>query len=214
MSYPELLLSNQLCFLVHRLDLAMAAKYRPVLAPLGLTYGQYLAMLALWEHRELGVGELCELLRLDSGTVSPLLKRLEAAGLVKRERRAEDERSVAVRLTSAGAALEGRAGRCRRRFRAAWRLTRRSTGPCGLPSRLCFPALRRGKRKARAWQALGSPRPIHGRSSFMDLPLNASPKIQASYKKPSRAFGILIPEALASRFRSWNVGWASGRRYA
>jgi DNA-binding MarR family transcriptional regulator len=109
MSYPELLLSNQLCFLVHRLDLAMAAKYRPVLAPLGLTYGQYLAMLALWEHRELGVGELCELLRLDSGTVSPLLKRLEASGLVERKRRAEDERSVSVRLTGAGAALEKRA---------------------------------------------------------------------------------------------------------
>jgi MarR family transcriptional regulator, organic hydroperoxide resistance regulator len=109
MSRPELLLSNQLCFLVHRLDLAIGAKYRPLLAKLGLTYGQYLAMLALWEHRELGVGELCEMLDLDTGTVSPLLKRLEAGGLVERRRRAEDERAVAVRLTEAGAALEKKA---------------------------------------------------------------------------------------------------------
>jgi MarR family transcriptional regulator, organic hydroperoxide resistance regulator len=109
MSRPELLLSNQLCFLVHRLDLAIGSKYRPILAKLGLTYGQYLAMLALWERRELGVGELCEMLDLDTGTVSPLLKRLEAAGLVERRRRDEDERAVAVRLTAAGAALEKKA---------------------------------------------------------------------------------------------------------
>jgi MarR family transcriptional regulator, organic hydroperoxide resistance regulator len=109
MSRPELLLSNQLCFLVHRLDLAIAAKYRPALAELGLTYGQYLAMLALWEHRELAIGELCELLKLDTGTVSPLVKRLAAAGLVKRERGTEDERMVVVRLSAEGAALEEKA---------------------------------------------------------------------------------------------------------
>jgi DNA-binding MarR family transcriptional regulator len=109
MSRAELLLSNQLCFLVHRLDLAIAAKYRPVLAELGLTYTQYLAMLALWEQGELTVGRLCSLLHMDSGTVSPLLKRLEVAGLVERERKAEDERSVAVSLTPAGKALEARA---------------------------------------------------------------------------------------------------------
>jgi DNA-binding MarR family transcriptional regulator len=109
MSAPELLLSNQLCFLVHRLDLAIGAKYRPLLSELGLTYGQYLAMLALWERRELGVGELCSLLDLDTGTVSPLLKRLEATGFVERERRTDDERAVSVKLTAAGAALEKRA---------------------------------------------------------------------------------------------------------
>jgi MarR family transcriptional regulator, organic hydroperoxide resistance regulator len=109
MSRPELLLSNQLCFLVHRLDLAIVSKYRPILAELGLTYGQYLAMLALWERRELGVGELCELLELDTGTVSPLLKRLEAGGLVEKRRSPDDERAVSVRLTAAGAALEKRA---------------------------------------------------------------------------------------------------------
>jgi DNA-binding MarR family transcriptional regulator len=105
MSAPELLLSNQLCFLVHRLDLAIGAKYRPVLAEIGLTYGQYLAMLALWERRELGISELCAMLDLDTGTVSPLVKRLEAAGLVERERREDDERAVSVKLTAAGAAL-------------------------------------------------------------------------------------------------------------
>jgi DNA-binding MarR family transcriptional regulator len=109
MSYPELLLPNQLCFLVHRLDLKIASKYRPVLAELGLSYGQYLAMLALWERREMTIGELCRSLDLDSGTVSPLMKRLEAAGLVSRERSSEDERTVFVRLTEAGAALEEKA---------------------------------------------------------------------------------------------------------
>lgn len=111
MSYPELLLSNQLCFLVHRLDLAIAAKYRPVLAGLGLTYGQYLAMLVLWEHRSLAVGALCKKLGLDTGTISPLLKRLEAAGFVRRERRKDDERSVTVTLTAEGAGLEEKARR-------------------------------------------------------------------------------------------------------
>jgi MarR family transcriptional regulator, organic hydroperoxide resistance regulator len=111
MSRPELLLSNQLCFLVHRLDLAIAGKYRPVLSELGLTYGQYLAMLALWEHRELSIGKLCELLGLDTGTVSPLVKRLAAAGLVNRERGTEDERIVHVRLSDEGAALEEKARR-------------------------------------------------------------------------------------------------------
>jgi len=109
MSAPELLLSNQLCFLVHRLDLAIGAKYRPILAKLGLTYGQYLAMLALWEHRELGVGELCELLSLDTGTVSPLVRRLEALGLAERRRRADDERAVTLSLTRSGSALEAKA---------------------------------------------------------------------------------------------------------
>jgi DNA-binding MarR family transcriptional regulator len=109
MSAPELLLSNQLCFLVHRLDLAIGAKYRPVLAEIGLTYGQYLAMLALWERRELGIGELCSILDLDTGTVSPLVKRLEAIGFVERERRTDDERAVSVKLTAAGAALEKKA---------------------------------------------------------------------------------------------------------
>ncbi len=109
MAHPELLLSNQLCFLVHRLDRAIVARYRPLLSRLGLTYPQYLAMLALWERDGPGVGELCERLDLDTGTVSPLLKRLEALGLVERRRSGTDERSVSVNLTAAGRALEEKA---------------------------------------------------------------------------------------------------------
>jgi MarR family transcriptional regulator, organic hydroperoxide resistance regulator len=105
----ELLLSNQLCFLVHRLDRAIAAKYRPLLGELGLTYPQYLAMMALWEHGELGIGELCELLDLDTGTVSPLVKRLEAAGFAEKARREDDERAVTVRITKKGRGLEEKA---------------------------------------------------------------------------------------------------------
>jgi len=109
MSAPELLLSNQLCFLVHRLDRAIAARYRGALGELGLTYSQYLAMLALWERGEASIGELCAMLDLDTGTVSPLAKRLEEAGLVERRRSEADERSVSVRLTPAGRSLEGKA---------------------------------------------------------------------------------------------------------
>lgn len=104
-----LLLDNQLCFLVARLHRALNDRYRPVLGALGLTYPQYLAMLALWEQEPVSVGRLGERLRLDSGTLSPLLKRLEAAGLVTRTRSADDERSVAVGLTDAGRALRAEA---------------------------------------------------------------------------------------------------------
>jgi DNA-binding MarR family transcriptional regulator len=106
MSHPDLLLSNQLCFLVHRLDRAIGSRYRPLLARLGLTYPQYLAMLALWEKGALEVGQLCAMLDLDTGTVSPLLKRLEARGLIERHRRLDDERVVTVSLTPAGKELE------------------------------------------------------------------------------------------------------------
>ena len=109
MAHPELLLSNQLCFLVHRLDRAIVGRYRPLLSRLGLTYPQYLTMLALWERDGPGVGELCARLDLDTGTVSPLLKRLEALGLVERRRSGTDERSVSVNLTAAGRALEEKA---------------------------------------------------------------------------------------------------------
>lgn len=73
---------------------------------LGLTYTQYLAMLALWERGELTVGELCDALHTDSGTISPMIKRMEAAGLLKKERDRDDERSVRVTLLPAGKALE------------------------------------------------------------------------------------------------------------
>ena len=84
-------LDNQLCFLVAQIHRALNDRYRPVLSRLGLTYPQYLAMLALWEQEPVSVGRLGARLRLDSGTLSPLLKRLEAAGLVTRTRSADAE---------------------------------------------------------------------------------------------------------------------------
>src|SRR6187431_2340286 len=89
-----LLLDNQLCFALYSASLAMTRLYKPLLAELGLTYPQYLAMLVLWERDGLMVSELGERLGLDSGTLTPLLKRLEALELVARIRAVEDERRV------------------------------------------------------------------------------------------------------------------------
>lgn len=104
-----LLLDNQLCFLVYRLHRGITDLYRPLLSELGLTYPQYLVMLALWETSPLSVSQLGARLHLDSGTLSPLLKRLQAAGLVNRVRATDDERSVEVSLTSSGRTLRRRA---------------------------------------------------------------------------------------------------------
>jgi MarR family transcriptional regulator, organic hydroperoxide resistance regulator len=95
-------LEEQLCFAVHSAARAFDGIYRALLKETGLTYPQYLAMIALWQHGPLAVKELGGHLRLDSGTLSPLVRRLEAAGLVRRDRSARDERSVIVRLTPAG----------------------------------------------------------------------------------------------------------------
>ncbi|AHH19421.1 putative transcriptional regulator [Nocardia nova SH22a] len=97
-----LALDQQLCFSLYTASRAMTARYRPMLEAMGLTYPQYLVMLALWEHDGRSVGELCNSLALDSGTLSPLLKRLQAAGLVERVRSATDERRVQIRLTDRG----------------------------------------------------------------------------------------------------------------
>lgn len=102
-------LDRQLCFSLHAASRAFDGLYRRVLRDTGLTYPQYLAMLVLWEYGEMPVKRLGEFLRLDSGTLSPLLKRMQSAGLVQRERSAHDERSVTVRLTAEGAALKERA---------------------------------------------------------------------------------------------------------
>ncbi|WP_433258843.1 MarR family winged helix-turn-helix transcriptional regulator [Streptosporangium sp. CA-135522] len=104
-----MLLEDQVCFDLHAASRALDGVYRRELRELGLTYPQYLAMMVLWERQPVTVKELGAALRLDSGTLSPLLKRLEAAGLVRRERSAADERSVLVRLTPAGAELRRRA---------------------------------------------------------------------------------------------------------
>ncbi|MEV7182038.1 MarR family transcriptional regulator [Kitasatospora sp. NPDC093679] len=102
-------LDRHICFSLHAASRAFDSVYRIVLKDLGLTYPQYLVMLVLWEHGDLPVKKIGERLRLDSGTLSPLIKRLEAAGRVRRERSAEDERSVTVRLTEEGAALREQA---------------------------------------------------------------------------------------------------------
>jgi DNA-binding MarR family transcriptional regulator len=102
-------LDRQVCFALYAASRAATAVYRPLLDGLGLTYPQYLVMLVLWENEPRGVRELGEELGLDSGTLSPLLKRLEAMGLVERRRSAEDERRVAVHLTVDGKALSSKA---------------------------------------------------------------------------------------------------------
>lgn len=106
---PALLLDNQLCFALYSASLAMTKLYKPLLDPLGLTYPQYLVLLCLWESDGPTVSELGARLQLDSGTLTPLLKRMEAAGWLVRERSAEDERRVHVHLTPAGRALKARA---------------------------------------------------------------------------------------------------------
>ena len=98
-------LDRQLCFALYSTSLAMTKRYKPLLAPLGVTYPQYLVLLVLWQHRELGVAELGERLFLDFGTLSPLLKRMEASGWLARTRDTRDERRVRVRLTESGEAL-------------------------------------------------------------------------------------------------------------
>jgi DNA-binding MarR family transcriptional regulator len=102
-------LDRQVCFALYTASRAVAARYRPLLDEIGVTYPQYLVLLTLWERDERTVKELGAALRLDSSTLSPLLKRLEAAGLVERERRSDDERSVVVRLSAGGGALRERA---------------------------------------------------------------------------------------------------------
>lgn len=100
---------DMLCFELHAGSRAMTAVYRPLLKDLGLTYPQYLVMVLLWEEEPRLVNELGRSLELDSGTLSPLLKRLEASGLILRQRRATDERELEVTLTEAGQTLRERA---------------------------------------------------------------------------------------------------------
>jgi len=101
-----LLLDHQLCFALYSASLAMTKLYKPLLEPLGLTYPQYLVMLVLWQDDGLTVSQIGERLALDSGTLTPLLKRLEAGGQVQRLRDAQDERRVLLQLTPAGRALK------------------------------------------------------------------------------------------------------------
>lgn len=102
-------LDKQLCFALYSAALSMSKHYKPLLDPLGLTYPQYVVMLALWEGDGVTVNVLGERVGLDSGTLTPLLKRLEAAGLLARQRDTDDERRVRVLLSAAGVALRAQA---------------------------------------------------------------------------------------------------------
>ena len=102
---PGSTLDEQLCFALYAASRAMTGAYRPGLDRLGLTYPQYLVMLVLWEHRSISVSELSDRLQLSTGTLSPLLKRLENAGLLTRRRRTDDERLVQLTITDTGLKL-------------------------------------------------------------------------------------------------------------
>jgi DNA-binding MarR family transcriptional regulator len=108
-SPPELRLENQICFAVYSTAHAFAQAYKPHLDPMGLTYPQYLVMLLLWEQDGRSVNALAHPLHLDSGTLTPLLKRMEKAGLVTRQRDTKDERIMRIHLTPHGTSLQERA---------------------------------------------------------------------------------------------------------
>jgi DNA-binding MarR family transcriptional regulator len=103
---PELLIENQLCFTIYACSREITKLYQPYLDKIGLTYSQYIVMLVLWERQQCTVKEIGEALFLDSGTLTPLLKRLQAAGLIVRERSVQDERKVLISLTEQGWKLQ------------------------------------------------------------------------------------------------------------
>lgn len=109
MQYDPLKLENQLCFPLYACAREVVKKYKPFLDEIGLTYTQYIAMMVLWENKSINVKSLGECLYLDSGTLTPLLKKLEAQGLVTRARSVEDERNLIVTLTDKGQALKQKA---------------------------------------------------------------------------------------------------------
>ena len=104
--YEQLLLKNQLCFPMYACGRKIVGSYTPYLKPLGLTYTQYIVMMVMWEKESVNVGQLGEILHLDAGTLTPLLKRLEKAGYVTRGRSKEDERVTIVNITPAGDRLK------------------------------------------------------------------------------------------------------------
>lgn len=116
-------LENQACFPVYALSRVLTAHYKPILDGIDLTYPQYLVMLVLWEHREVSVKEIGEKLMLDSGTLTPLLKKLESKHLVRRIRSAADERVVMISLTEGGAALKEKAVNVPESFKCSLGLT-------------------------------------------------------------------------------------------
>lgn len=104
--YEQLLLKNQLCFPLYACGRKIVGSYTPYLKPLGLTYTQYIVLMVLWEKKSVNVGQLGDILHLDAGTLSPLLKRLEKEGYVTRERSKEDERITIIAITEKGEDLK------------------------------------------------------------------------------------------------------------
>lgn len=102
-------LDNQLCFPLYACAKEVVRRYAPLLEPLGLTYTQYITMMVMWEHKRITVKEIGKLLMLDSGTLTPMLKKMEKAGWIKRERSSEDERMVIITITDRGEALQEKA---------------------------------------------------------------------------------------------------------
>ena len=111
MNCPQLKLENQLCFPLYAVSKEITRRYAPILEPLKLTYTQYIAMLVLWEEKKCNVTELGKKLFLDSGTLTPLLKKLEAKGYIKRSREESDERCLSVSLTPKGEMLQSKAAK-------------------------------------------------------------------------------------------------------
>ena len=104
--YDQLKLENQLCFPLYACSRKIVNGYNPYLKPLGLTYTQYIVLMVLWEYESINVGKLGEILYLDAGTLTPLLKRLEKAGYVTRQRSKDDERVTIISITSEGEELK------------------------------------------------------------------------------------------------------------
>ena len=107
-TYDSLKLENQLCFPLYAASRKVISKYQPYFKPLGITYTQYLVFMVLWEDDDLSVGDICEKLYLDSGTITPLLKKMEEKGWIKRSRMKFDERIVHVSLTGDGRAMKAK----------------------------------------------------------------------------------------------------------
>ncbi|MBR2629282.1 MAG: MarR family transcriptional regulator [Alistipes sp.] len=101
----SLKLENQLCFPLYACAKEVVRRYRPLLEPLGLTYTLYIAMMVMWEHRTITMSQMGQLLYLDSGTLTPMLKKMEQQGWIRRERSCEDERNIIIHLTSEGERL-------------------------------------------------------------------------------------------------------------
>ena len=102
-------LENQLCFPLYACAKEVVRRYMPLLEPLGLTYTQYLAMMVMWEHKSISVKDMSKLLYLDSGTLTPMLKKMEIAGLITRKRSSQDERMVIISITARGEGLQEKA---------------------------------------------------------------------------------------------------------